>query len=90
MPYIELSNRDGFSAALSHVDRAVSAGCTPGDLNYIFTKIALSYLKARGLRYTMLNDVLGALEGAKLELYRRVVVPYEEGKLEENGDVYPR
>jgi len=31
---------------------------------------------------------MGALEGAKLEFYRRVVVPYEEKKMKENGDVY--
>jgi hypothetical protein len=38
--------------------------------------------------YQRLNDALGALEGAKLEFYRRVVVPYEDWKMTENGDVY--
>jgi len=33
-------------------------------------------------------DVLGALEGAKQEFYRRKVVQYEENKIAENGDVY--
>lgn len=33
-------------------------------------------------------DILGALEGAKLELYRRKISPYEDIKIEENGDVY--
>ena len=88
MPYIDLPNRDGFSAALSHMDKVISAGCTPGDLNYLFTKVALSYLRARGKRYTTMNDVLGALEGAKLEFYRRLVAPYEDVKIHENGDVY--
>jgi hypothetical protein len=40
------------------------------------------------LTYQTMNDCLGALEGAKLEFYRRVVVPYEEQKKYENGDVY--
>jgi len=31
---------------------------------------------------------MGALEGAKLELYRRKVAIYEEEKIKENGDVY--
>ncbi len=35
------------------------------------------------------NAVVGALECAKLELYRRMVAPYENGKIAENGDVYP-
>ena len=29
-----------------------------------------------------------ALEGAKLEFYRRIVAPYEELKIKENGEVY--
>jgi len=40
------------------------------------------------LRYQNINDLLGALEGAKLELYRRVAAPYEDEKVESNGDVY--
>ena len=33
-------------------------------------------------------DVKGAISGATLEFYRRVAVPYEESKIEKNGDVY--
>jgi hypothetical protein len=36
----------------------------------------------------MYNDVIGALECCKLELYRRMVAPYENTKIKENGDVY--
>jgi len=32
--------------------------------------------------------VIGALEACKLEFYRRAVVPYEDKKIKENGDVY--
>lgn len=32
--------------------------------------------------------MVGALECAKLELYRRIAIPYEEQKIQENGDVY--
>jgi hypothetical protein len=35
----------------------------------------------------MYNDAIGALEGAKLELYRRYVSAYEDDKIKENGDV---
>lgn len=61
---------------------------TPGELNYAFTTIIAAYIKEMGLSYQHINDVLGALEGAKLEFYRRVVVPYEDQKIQENGDVY--
>ena len=58
-----------------------------GDLNYLFTKIAHRYLKKKGIRYQYFNDVVGALEGAKLELVRRFVNPYEDEGIERNGDV---
>jgi len=58
-----------------------------GELNYILTTFINDYW-SNGGRYQQANDVLGALEGAKLEFYRRVVVPYEEDKIQENGDVY--
>jgi len=45
-------------------------------------------MKEEGLSYRTINDILGALEGAKLEFYRRVAVPYENSKLSENGDIY--
>lgn len=64
---------------------------TPGELNYAITRLLVGYVMHAdvpdGHTYMTLNDVLGALEGAKLEFYRRVIVPYEERKMEENGDV---
>ena len=61
---------------------------TPGQLNYAITMLLKWYLNRKGLTYTHINDCLGALEGAKLEFYRRVVVPYEQGRIAENGDIY--
>lgn len=60
-----------------------------GELNYLFTCIIRNYVRKHGLRYQQINDVVGALEGAKAEFQRRVVVPYEDSKIAENGDVYP-
>jgi len=62
---------------------------TAGELNYLLTQQLQFYLSKNDLSYRTINDVLGALEGAKLEFYRRVVVPYEDKKIKENGDVYP-
>jgi hypothetical protein len=59
----------------------------PGELNYIFTVIARNYFREHH-NYQGINDILGALEGAKQEFYRRVAVPYEDKKIKENGDVY--
>lgn len=60
----------------------------PGELNYLITLLAKRYLECEGLSYGTINDIVGAMEGAKLEFYRRVAVPYEDKKNEENGDVY--
>lgn len=60
---------------------------TSGELNYILTCIVGQYYTEYG-DYQAINDIVGALEGCKLEFYRRVVAPYEDKKIEENGDVY--
>jgi hypothetical protein len=60
---------------------------TAGELNYKLTSVINDYL-GDGLSYAKLNEVIGALECAKLELYRRLAAPYEDTKIQENGDVY--
>lgn len=61
---------------------------TPGELNYMITKLCTEYLGGMGLSYGTINDIVGALECAKQEFYRRVAAPYENDKIEQNGDVY--
>lgn len=59
----------------------------PGELQYVMSIIFKSYIERKGLNYQNCNDVMGALAGAQMEFYRRVVVPYEDSKIKENGDV---
>ena len=80
MPYIKREYR--YRAGEGEV------AITAGELNYAFTRLIVSYLKDKGKNYQTINDCIGALEGCKMEFYRRVVVPYENKKIEENGDVY--
>jgi hypothetical protein len=62
---------------------------TAGELNYAITRLVDDYLIFKGgIRYSHLNEVIGALECLKLELYRRVAAPYEDQKMNEGGDVY--
>lgn len=58
-----------------------------GELNFFISKLVWEYLPDKP-SYSDFNEVIGVLECAKLELYRRLVVPYEEQKLHDNGDVY--
>ena len=63
---------------------------TSGELNYAITLLINDYVVQQGKpQYKYMNDVIGALEGAKAEFQRRIVAPYEDARLKENGDVYP-
>ena len=80
MPYIRQERRD-----------AILAGAKPqdaGELNFAISVLVDNYLKDKGIKYAHLNEVIGALDCAKLELYRRVAAPYEDEKIKQNGDVY--
>ena len=81
MPYVTQDRRE----VLDKNSLPLSAG----ELNYLITKMCLKFVKTHELNYQVLNDVVGALEGAKLEFYRRMVAPYENTKIRGNGDVYP-
>jgi len=60
---------------------------TAGELNFMITTFIRDYYNAMPC-YQSINDIVGALEGAKLEFYRRVAAPYEDIKINLNGDVY--
>jgi hypothetical protein len=84
MPYIKQDARHTFE---SHIQNLATDAENAGDLNYIITKMLHLYLKKKGLRYANCNEVIGMLECAKLEIYRKVVSNYEDEKLKENGGV---
>lgn len=86
MPYIREEDRAKFAPAIDAVPHIQSAG----ELNYLLTLIALKYVGQHGLSYQTLNDVCGALHNTNAELQRRLVAPYEDAKIEQNGDVYPQ
>ena len=60
----------------------------PGELNYLITCLVDDYLRVEGLTYSTINTVIGALECAKMEVYRRVAAPYEDDKRAKHGEVY--
>lgn len=78
MPYIKAKDKA----------RALHSPETSGELNFQLTQVVQDYVHRNGLTYQTLNDVVGALEGAKAEFQRRVVAPYEDIKIATNGDVY--
>jgi hypothetical protein len=79
MPYID----NGSKKAV-----AQNGAATAGELNYALTLVVKAYLAKKGMTYATINDVVGALDGCKMEFYRRVAAPYEDLKIIQNGDVY--
>ena len=84
MPYIKQEERGDFSPHAYDVPHATVSG----QLNYQITELIGMYWHAHGPSYQAINDIVGALEGAKLEFYARVARPYEDEKIKQNGDVY--
>lgn len=82
MPYIHTNDRKRLRT--THNDYALIAG----HLNYQITMLCKDYIRMCGENYKTYNDLIGALECAKLELYRRKTAPYEDTKIAENGDVW--
>jgi len=81
MPYISPDEREKIDAG--------RVPETPGQLNYVVSRLIDAYLTGHGpIRYAPVNEVIGVLECAKIELYRRVAASYEDRKMNENGDVY--
>ena len=87
MPYIDPLSRstiDDIVRQLSayNVDKALIPVDTCGELNYAISTLVDQYITNRCGLYGAINEVIGVLECAKLELYRRIAAPYED------GDVY--
>lgn len=89
MPYIKQEDRKKFLVPLMNLNPT-----TPGELNYCISMLCHQYLKDTSengdkysARYQKHNDVIGALEGAKMEFYRRMTAPYEDKVIETNGDI---
>lgn len=89
MPYISPESKKLYAEDLAKLKATIDFyDITPGQLNYLMTSLCKMYIDRKGINYTHLNDVLGVFDGAGKEFYRRVVAPYEDKKIEENGDVY--
>ncbi len=89
MPYIPQKDRkpylgdlDGLLSSLDKLDEKKLCGHLNFCVSYLMTR-----LLEKKQKYVRANTIRGAVENALDEWYRRHVVPYEEIKREENGDV---
>ena len=82
MPYIKKDDRNKFHLAIYSTPPN-----NAGELNFLLTSICHEYVRHKGESYQTYNDIIGVLECAKLEMYRRQTAPYEGQKVKENGDL---
>ena len=93
MPYIPQEDRPTYDALISQLADLLS-GQPPqkrkGHANYVVTQIlrrAWGVNEAANESYSSYADLIGALECAKLELYRRWVAAYEDQAILKDGDL---
>jgi len=84
MPYISRENRP-------HIDHCIEDLLpfiiSKGDLNYTICEIVGKLILSSKISYTQISEWIDAVDGAENELRRRLLDPYEDMKVIENGDV---
>ncbi len=84
MPYIKQQQRP-------HVDHIIedltSLIQTKGDLNYTICELIGQLILGSKISYTQISEWIDTLPDAEAELRRRLLNPYEDIKIEENGDL---
>lgn len=97
MPYIKQEDRAKWDKLVDEVFNNLHDGNArnilpfdrvKGELNYFICRILARLLLAYGSKYCVMQDILGLLDAVRSEYYRRIVSPYEDWKIEENGDVF--
>lgn len=92
MPYIKQAQREKLDPYIDALVKAINE-LTPdslvqaGILNYCCTKLGLDLIPVR--QYWAIALKSGVFRNIADEFYRRYAVPYENEKIESNGDCYP-
>jgi hypothetical protein len=93
MPYISQIKRENLNNKMHNLTEYLESNdVNIGEMNFIISNILNIYIqktkKQDIFNYTVCNNLIGVLECAKLELYRKVISKYEDDKILENGDLY--
>ena len=82
MPYIEQDRREELEEILWQMrEKDIAAD---GDLNYLLYAFCIRYVPES---YNSYKNFIGELRQCATEIERRILAPYEDLKIEENGDV---
>jgi len=81
MPYIKPEKRKEMDEIVDLMNKKVKAD---GDLNYILYKFCKNHVQPS---YNNYKNFCGELMECAAEIRRRILAPYEDSKIKENGDV---
>ena len=84
MPYIKDEDRPRFDDAIENLTCMINS---KGDLNYAICEVVGRLILNTKISYTQISEWIDGVNGAERELTRRLLDPYEDIKIEENGDV---
>lgn len=56
-------------------------------MTYCFYKLGIEYLLKKKNNYQNISDVIAAMNDCGAEFRRRILDPYEDEKIKENGDI---
>jgi hypothetical protein len=82
MPYIK--NREVFD---EHIEKLADVIQSKGELNYVICELVGQLILNYGLSYTEISENIDAVHDAECELRHRILNPYEDIKIEQNGDL---
>lgn len=90
MPYIDQVDRIDYNEPVEELASLLTTNTdgkpVAGEVNYVISKLVWDLFDANP-SYTLGNNLVGVLECVKQEFYRRKLAPYEDAKIEENGDL---
>jgi hypothetical protein len=86
MPYLDPEDREEWDAWL---DQIPGLPKTKGELNYLVSRLGIMFLAYQSSHpnYDERSNVIAALTDAAAEMRRRIMDPYEDEKIESNGDL---
>jgi len=85
MPYIKDKDKDEMTDPIEDLKLCIES---KGDLNYAICQlVGKLILDSDRISYTQMSEWIDAVHDAEAELRRRLLNPYEDIKIFENGDV---
>lgn len=84
MPYIPDKEKREMDDVIDDSKMWISS---KGDLNYFICELVGRLILDDKISYTKMSEWIDAVHDAECELRRRILDPYEDKKIKENGDV---